>query len=475
MFFIAVLYYLKIAKEVFMPDHRDLKKQKAQVKSLAAICKRTDVIQPHLFVDYKVYRGLRDDKGRGVLTGLTEISDVKGSVVKGDKFTPCEGELYYRGYNVKDIVADIFSTNRFGFEEIAYLLLFGRFPNAQALADFNELLGKLRSLPNSFVRDVIMKQPSADIMNAMARSVLMLYSYDEKADVMTTENVLWQCLQLIAEFPQIAVYSYQTYAYYKSDKNSFFIHDPVPTMSTAENLLHMLRLDCNYTELEAHALDLALIVHAEHGGGNNSTFTTRLVSSTGTDTYSAVAAALGSLKGPKHGGANVKVCRMFDDIKENVKDWNNDDEIREYLIKILDKKAFDQSGLIYGLGHAVYQISDPRAEIFKETVEKLSIEKNRWDEFNLHKKVEEIGKALLAERRKSDKGICANVDFYSGFCYEMLNLPVELYTPIFAVARIVGWSAHRIEELISTGGKIMRPAYKYVGRHYKYVPFDKRR
>ncbi len=458
-----------------MADHRNLEKQKAEIKMLAKVIKKTDVISPRLFVDYKVYRGLRDDKGRGVLTGLTEISDVRGNIVEGDKFTPIAGELYYRGYNIKDIVDDVLSSGRFGFEEITYLLLFGDFPTKQELADFNELLGKFRSLPNSFVRDVIMKQPSADIMNAIARSVLMLYSYDENPDCLSIENVLFQCLQLIAEFPQLAVYSYQTYAYYKSDKNSFFIHDPNPNLSTAENLLHMLRLDGEYTELEAHALDLSLIVHAEHGGGNNSTFTTRLVSSTGTDTYSAVASALGSLKGPKHGGANIKVCQMFDDIKKNVKDWTSDAEIRAYLTDILDKKAFDKAGLIYGLGHAVYQISDPRAEIFKATVEKLSIEKGRQSEFILHKKVEEIGAQLLMERRHSDKGVCANVDFYSGFCYEMLNLPQELFTPIFAVARIAGWSAHRMEELVSSGGKIMRPAYKYVGEHHVYVPASKRK
>lgn len=307
-----------------------------------------------------------------------------------------------------------------------------------------------------------------DIMNSMARSVLTLYSYDPKPDDLDVNNVLHQCLWLIATFPLLAVYSYQAYKYYKSDSNSFFIHDPVSTFSTAENILHMLRIDRKYTDLEANVLDLALILHAEHGGGNNSTFTTRLVSSTGTDTYSAMAAALGSLKGPKHGGANIKVCKMFENIKANVKDWSDEKEIRAYLTKILDKQAFDNSGLIYGLGHAVYQISDPRAEVFKSAVQSLSHEKGREHEFSLYDSVERIGAELLTERRKTDKGVCANVDFYSGFCYQMLGLPEELFTPMFAVARIVGWSAHRIEEILSSGGKIMRPAYLYVGDHKKY-------
>lgn len=444
-----------------------------EIKRLTSICEQNSTIDSQLFSDYKVYRGLRAPDGRGVLTGLTEISDVMVNVEKDGKLVPCPGALYYRGYNVKDIVSDIRNTMRFGFEEITYLLLFGKLPDKTDLASFKELLSMYRRLPVSFFRDIIMKSPSVDIMNAMARSVLTLYSYDQAADDLSYSNVLNQCLYLIATFPMLAVYSYQAYAYYKSDSNSFFIHDPNPSLSTAENILHMLRIDSTYTNLEARVLDIALVLHAEHGGGNNSTFTTRLVSSTGTDTYSAIAAAIGSLKGPKHGGANIKVCRMFDDIKSHVSDWKDRDEIRAYLTKILNKEAFDNSGLIYGLGHAIYQISDPRAEVFRNSVEKLSKEKGRSDEFELYSAIEEIGAELLTDRRKSDKGVCANVDFYSGFCYQMLGLPMELFTPIFAVARIVGWSAHRMEELINSS-KIMRPAYMYVGTHKKYTPIDKR-
>ena len=444
-----------------------------EIKRLTSICEHNSTIDSQLFTDYKVYRGLRAPDGRGVLTGLTEISDGMVNVEKDGKLVPCPGALYYRGYNVKDIVSDIRSTMRFGFEEITYLLLFGKLPDKTDLTSFKELLSLYRRLPVSFFRDIIMKSPSVDIMNAMARSVLTLYSYDSAADDLSYSNVLNQCLYLIATFPMLAVYSYQAYAYYKSDSNSFFIHDPDPTLSTAENILHMLRIDSKYTNLEARVLDIALVLHAEHGGGNNSTFTTRLVSSTGTDTYSAIAAAIGSLKGPKHGGANIKVCRMFDDIKSHVSDWKDRDEIRAYLTKILNKEAFDNTGLIYGLGHAIYQISDPRAEVFRNSVEKLSKEKGRSDEFELYTAIEEIGAELLTDRRKSDKGVCANVDFYSGFCYQMLGLPMELFTPIFAVARIVGWSAHRMEELINSS-KIMRPAYKYVGTHKEYTPMDNR-
>ena len=445
-----------------------------EIKRLTAICQNSSTIDPQLYSDYKVYRGLRAPDGSGVLTGLTEVSDVKANEIVDGKFVQCPGELYYRGYNIKDIVADIISEKRFGFEETIYLLLFGKLPDKVDTESFKEILGSYRKLPGSFFRDIIMKSPSIDIMNSVARSVLTLYSYDENPDDLSFANVLHQCLWLIATFPQLAVYSYQAYAYYKSDSNSFFIHDPIPSLSTAENILHMLRIDSAYTDLEARVLDLALVIHAEHGGGNNSTFTTRLVSSTGTDTYSAVAAALGSLKGPKHGGANIKVCRMFADIKNHLSNWEDKDELRAYLTKILDKEAFDGSGLIYGLGHAVYQVSDPRADIFKSSVEKLSREKNMEQEFNLYKAVEEVGAELLTERRKTDKGVCANVDFYSGFCYEMLGLPQELFTPMFAVARIAGWSAHRLEELISSGGKIMRPAYLYVGDHKEYAPLKDR-
>ena len=445
-----------------------------ELKRLTSICKQNSTIESRLFSDYKVYRGLRAPDGRGVLTGLTEISDVMVNTEQDGKFVPCAGELYYRGYNVKDLVADIIGKERFGFEEVIYLLLFGKLPDETDLASFKYMLGSYRKLPSAFFRDIIMKSPSVDLVNSMARSVLTLYSYDSAADDLSLTNVLNQCLYLIATYPMLAVYSYQAYAYYKSDSNSFFIHDPDPTLSTAENILHMLRIDSRYTNLEARVLDLALILHAEHGGGNNSTFATRLVTSTGTDTYSAMAAAMGSLKGPKHGGANIKVCRMFEDIKLHVRNWEDKGELRSYLTKILDKEAFDGSGLIYGLGHAVYQISDPRAEIFRNSVGKLSKAKGREDEFALYSSIEEVGAELLRERRKTDKGVCANVDFYSGFCYQMLGLPMELFTPMFAVARIVGWSAHRLEELINSS-KIMRPAYKYVGTHKEYVSLDKRR
>ena len=444
-----------------------------EIRRLTNVCKNNSTIDSQLFSDYKVYRGLRAPDGRGVLTGLTEISDVMVNIEQDGKFIPCPGALYYRGYDVKDIVADISSTERFGFEEVIYLLLFGRLPDETELASFKDLLGSYRKLPQAFFRDIIMKSPSVDLMNSMARSVLTLYSYDSAADDLSLSNVLNQCLYLIATFPMLAVYSYQAYAYYRSDSNSFFIHDPDPALSTAENILHMLRIDSKYSNLEARVLDLALILHAEHGGGNNSTFTTRLVTSTGTDTYSAIAAAMGSLKGPKHGGANIKVCHMFEDIKTHVRDWKDRDELKVYLTKILDRDAFDHTGLIYGLGHAIYQVSDPRAEVFRSSVGKLSKAKGRADEFEFYTAIEEVGAELLRERRKTDKGVCANVDFYSGFCYQMLGLPIELFTPIFAVARIVGWSAHRLEEIINSS-KVMRPAYKYVGTHRSYVSLDKR-
>lgn len=444
-----------------------------EIRRLTNVCKNNSTIDSQLFSDYKVYRGLRAPDGRGVLTGLTEISDVMVNIEQDGKFIPCPGALYYRGYDVKDIVADISSTERFGFEEVIYLLLFGRLPDETELASFKDLLGSYRKLPQAFFRDIIMKSPSVDLMNSMARSVLTLYSYDSAADDLSLSNVLNQCLYLIATFPMLAVYSYQAYAYYRSDSNSFFIHDPDLALSTAENILHMLRIDSKYSNLEARVLDLALILHAEHGGGNNSTFTTRLVTSTGTDTYSAIAAAMGSLKGPKHGGANIKVCHMFEDIKTHVRDWKDRDELKVYLTKILDRDAFDHTGLIYGLGHAIYQVSDPRAEVFRSSVGKLSKAKGRADEFEFYTAIEEVGAELLRERRKTDKGVCANVDFYSGFCYQMLGLPIELFTPIFAVARIVGWSAHRLEEIINSS-KIMRPAYKYVGTHRSYVSLDKR-
>jgi len=436
-------------------------------------CLENCKIDPNLYLEHQVYRGLRDLNGKGVLTGLTEISDIiSKKTVNGEEF-PCAGELYYRGYDVKKIVADLLENDRFGFEEVVYLLLFGELPDSQTLDEFKEMLCSYRRLPNNFVRDIIMKAPSTDMMNSLARSVLTLYSYDSNPDDTSIPNVLRQCLQLISRFPQLSVYGYHAYNYGINRANSFFIHEPDPTLSTAENILHMLRIDGKYSPLEAKVLDIALILHAEHGGGNNSTFTTHVVSSSGTDTYSAIAAALGSLKGPKHGGANIKVSGMFEDIKENVSDWQDREEISKYLTKILHKEAYDGAGLIYGIGHAVYSNSDPRAEVFKNFVKSLSEEKGLTREYELYSLIEELAPEVIAKERKMYKGVSANVDFYSGFVYDMLGLPHELYTPIFAIARIAGWSAHRIEELLNAG-KIIRPAYKAVQPHRDYIPLDKR-
>lgn len=445
----------------------------SEVRALADLCCADDRIDPSLYVEHKVNRGLRDLNGNGVLTGLTEISEIKAKQQIDGQSVPCAGELYYRGYDVQKLTAGFIADDRFGFEEIIYLLLFGSLPDRSALADFRTLLGGYRSLPTSFVRDVVMKSPSRDMMNSLARSVLMLYSYDRNADDTSVPNVLRQCLQLISVFPQLSVYGYQAYNYYIRESGSFFIHEPNPDLSTAENILHMLRMNSKYTKLEARILDLALILHAEHGGGNNSTFTTHVVTSSGTDTYSAVAAALGSLKGPKHGGANIKVCHMFRDMKEQVRDWNDRDEITAYLQKLVNREAFDRSGLIYGIGHAIYSVSDPRAQIFKGFVEALSVEKGLEKEFALYSAVEELAPKVIVGSRKMYKGVSANVDFYSGFVYTMLGIPEELFTPIFAIARIAGWSAHRIEELVN-GNKIIRPAYMAVSPRREYVPLEKR-
>lgn len=439
---------------------------------LAKLSEKCAVIDPDLYVEYDVKRGLRDINGKGVLVGLTEISDVCSTKIVDGESVPADGELYYRGYNVKDIIAGIDKDSHFGFEECTYLLLFGKLPTKEELDDFVKMLANYRSLPTSFVRDIIMKAPSRDMMNTLARSVLTLYSYDDYDDDISLPNVLRQCLQLISLFPLLSVYGYQAYKHYH-DGASLFIHQPKPEYSTAENILHILRADSQFTPLEAKLLDTALILHMEHGGGNNSTFTTHLVSSSGTDTYSAIAASLGSLKGPKHGGANIKVVKMFEDMKANLKDWSDEEEISNYLTALLHKEAFDKAGLIYGMGHAVYSLSDPRAEIFRSFVEKLSIEKGCEKEFALYAAVERLAPQIIAKERKIYKGVSPNVDFYSGFAYSMLGLPVELYTPIFAIARISGWSAHRLEE-ISHNGKIMRPAYKNVGKHKKYVPMDER-
>ncbi|MCI6190511.1 MAG: citrate/2-methylcitrate synthase [Clostridium sp.] len=443
-----------------------------EIKELEKICKNNSSIDPKLYIEHKVNRGLRDINGKGVLTGLTEISEVNGKREINGETVEIEGEIFYRGIPVEKLVDGAIRGNYPCFEETAYLLLFGKLPNKKEFEDFKKLLAHYRSLPTSFVRDVIMKAPSFDMMNTLSRSVLTLYSYDENPNDISISNVIRQSLQLIATFPLLSVYGYHAYNYYYKEK-SLVIHTPRPELSTAENILHMLRLDSKYTELEARILDIALVLHAEHGGGNNSTFTTHVVSSSGTDTYSAIAAALGSLKGPKHGGANLKVMQMFDDMKRNVKDWTDEEEVKKYLEDILDKKAFDKSGLIYGVGHAIYTKSDPRAKIFESYVKKLSEEKGYEKEYELYALVAKIAPKLVSERRHTHKSVCINIDFYSGFIYSMLGLPLELYTPIFAIARIVGWSAHRIEELINAT-KIIRPAYMSVMEHKEYKDLEDR-
>ncbi|MBE5926713.1 MAG: citrate/2-methylcitrate synthase [Lachnospiraceae bacterium] len=443
-----------------------------EIVELANKCVNNSYIDPELYSKYEVKRGLRDINGKGVLTGLTEIAEVKSYTIEDSEMIPCDGKLFYRGYDIEDLVNGFVKDKRFGFEETTYLLLFGKLPTADELNSFNSLLGHYRSLPTSFVRDIIMKAPSHDMMNTLARSVLTLYSYDELADDISIPNVLRQCLQLIALFPELSVYGYQAYKHYH-DGQSLFIHSPRPDLSTAENILHMLRPDSKYTDLEARILDIALVLHADHGGGNNSTFTTHVVSSSGTDTYSSTAASLGSLKGPKHGGANLKVMQMFDHMMDTLNDWEDEEEITQYLSDLLNKKTFDKAGLIYGMGHAVYSISDPRARVFKNYVEKLSKEKGLDKEFKLYSTVERLAPEIIAKERRMYKGVSANVDFYSGFVYRMLGLPLQLYTPIFAIARISGWSAHRIEELINAG-KIIRPAYKNVAKHVEYTPIEDR-
>ena len=445
----------------------------SQIEDLSELCIQNNQIDMGLYNKYEVKRGLRDLNGKGVLTGLTEISEIHASDIDENGIShPCDGKLFYRGVNVEDIIAGFTKDKRFGFEEVTYLLLFGKMPDKKELSDFTHLLGEYRCIPPNFVRDIIMKKPSRDIMNAVARSVLMLYSYDDRADDLSIPNVVRQSLQLISELPLLAVYSYQAYRHYHKG-GSLIIHEPDPELSTSENILHLLRADGKYTPLEAEILDIALVLHAEHGGGNNSTFTTHVVTSSGTDTYSSVVSSLGSLKGPKHGGANIKVVKMFDDIKEHVKNWDDQKELTEYVDKILHKEAFDRTGLVYGMGHAVYSLSDPRAKVFKGFVEELSVEKHMQKEYKLMSDVERIAADLIAKERKIYKGVSANVDFYSGFVYRMLGLPTELYTPIFAVARISGWSAHRIEELINCN-KIIRPAYKNVCDRKEYVELDRR-
>lgn len=443
-----------------------------QLEQLASQVQTCAQIDPDLYTKYDVKRGLRDLNGKGVLVGLTEISEVCSTKMENGVAVPADGELFYRGYNVKDLIGGMDKDSNFGFEECTYLLLFGKLPTKQELSDFIQLLSHYRTLPTSFVRDIIMKAPSRDMMNTLARSVLTLYSYDELADNVSVPNVLRQCLQLISLFPLLSVYGYQAYKHYH-DGASLYIHSPKPEYSTAENILHILRPDSKFTPLEAKLLDTALILHMEHGGGNNSSFTTHLVSSSGTDTYSVIAASLGSLKGPKHGGANIKVVKMFEDMKAHLHDWEDEEEISRYLTALLHKEAFDHAGLIYGMGHAVYSLSDPRAQIFRNFVKQLSAEKGCEKEFALYSAVERLAPQIIAKERKIYKGVSPNVDFFSGFAYSMLDLPVELYTPIFAIARISGWSAHRLEEVCG-GGKIMRPAYKNVGERKAYVPMTDR-
>lgn len=437
----------------------------------AKVCEKKDVIPMELFEQYDVKKGLRDQNGNGVVSGLTHISKIHAFKYEDGKKIPCDGQLWYRGYDVIDLVKG-FEYKYYGFEEIAYLLLFGELPDKNELEEFNEIIGISRTLPTNFTRDVIMKAPSKDIMNSITKSVLTLGVYDENMSGLEIENVLRQCINLISVFPMLAVYGYQAYNHYERDK-SMYIHRPDPSLSTAENILRMLRPDKKYTELEARVLDVALVLHMEHGGGNNSTFTTRVVTSSGSDTYSVVAAALSSLKGPKHGGANLKVMQMIQDIKEHVKDLSDEDELREYLEKIVDKKAFDKKGLIYGMGHAVYSLSDPRARVFKKFVEQLSVEKHRHEDYELYTAIERLAPEVIGKKRKIYKGVSANVDFYSGFVYSMLGIPFELYTPIFAMARIVGWSAHRIEELVNVD-KIIRPAYKSIMEIRDFTPMEDR-
>ena len=443
-----------------------------EIQHFAELCEKNNAIDKELYSQYEVKRGLRDVNGKGVLAGLTNISDVCATKVVNGKEVPCAGKLYYRGYNIKDLVKGFLKEKNYGFEEIAYLLLFGELPTAQELMMFHDTLVERRTLPPNFVRDVVMKAPSGDMMNSLSRAILNLYSYDDKADDTSIPNVLRQCLNLISEFPMLMVYSYHAYNYRMGE--DLYIYAPSPELSTAENILMMLRENKKYTKLEAKILDMALVLHMDHGGGNNSTFTTHVVTSSGTDTYSTISAAMASLKGPKHGGANIKVTQMFEDMKANVSDWEDEDEVRQYLCDLLDKKAFDQKGLIYGMGHAIYSVSDPRADIFKKFVRQLAKEKGREKEYALYEMVEHMAPEVIGEKRKIYKGVNANVDFYSGLVYNMLDLPPSLYTPIFAAARIVGWSAHRLEELKNVD-KIIRPAYKPLAPYREYVPIEDRK
>ncbi len=442
------------------------------IERLAQVCLANSQINRDDYIRYNVKRGLRDLDGTGVLAGLTEISEIISSKTVNGEQHPCPGELYYRGYSIQQLTDGFLRDGRFGFEETAYLLMFGQLPDAAQLEQFNRQLAFYRSLPTNFVRDVILKAPSADMMNTLARCVLTMASYDERPDDISLPNVIRQCIDMIAIFPLIAVYGYQAYNYYLNGK-SLYIHTPRPELSTAENILSLLRPDGQYTPLEARILDLCLVLHAEHGGGNNSTFPTHVVTSPGTDPYSCMAAALASLKGPRHGGANIKVVRMFEDMEANLTDWEDEDAIKDYLAGLLTGERFDKSGLIYGMGHAVYSVSDPRAQILRSFVERLSDEKGLHKEYALYAAVERLAPQVIAEKRRIYKGVSANVDFYSGFVYRMLGLPTELFTPLFAMGRVAGWSAHRMEELINMG-KIIRPAYMAVQPRRQYVPLENR-
>ena len=461
-------------RECVMSDSSMMKldeKGERDFQFLVNECRKAGVIDQNLYVEYDVKRGLRDSNGAGVLTGLTEISDVTAYKLEDGKKVPADGKLYYQGYDVQDMVKG-FAERRYAFEETTYLLLFGELPNETELKDFVELITTFQTLSNKFIRDVIMKAVSGNIMNSLQKSILTLYSYDDNAEDISAENVLRQSINLIAKLPVISIYAYWSYLHFRMDE-SLIIRNPKPEYSTAENILSMLRPDGRFTELEAKVLDICLVIHAEHGGGNNSTFTTHVVTSSGTDTYSATAAAIASLKGYRHGGANLKVRQMFADLKENVLDWKDEGAIRDYLTKVVRKEAFDKTGLVYGIGHAVYTISDPRQVILRDYAIKLAEAKDRMDELQLYFTVERIAKEVIAENRHLFKPLCANVDFYSGFVYDMLGIPEELYTPIFAISRISGWAAHRMEEIINNG-KIIRPAYKYVGTHRTYSAMEDR-
>lgn len=442
-----------------------------ETEELMKVCEQNSQIPIGLFEEYGVKRGLRDKDGNGVLAGISNISRIDAFRTEDGKKIPCDGQLWYRGYNVIDLIRG-FEGKRFGFEEVAYLLLFGELPNEEKLKSFSRMLEECRQLPTNFTRDVIMKAPSKDLMNTLTRSVLTLASYDDAIGDQSLHTQLEQCIKLISVFPMLAVYGYHSYNHYICD-DSLYIHRPQEGLSAAENILLMLRPDKKYTTLEAQVLDLALVLHVEHGGGNNSTFTTRVVTSSGSDTYSVMAAALSSLKGPKHGGANIKVVEMMADISEHITDWNDEEAVKCYLERLVDKQAFDKKGLIYGMGHAVYSLSDPRARVFKSFVEKLAKAKEREKDFALYSMVERLAPEVIAEKRHIYKGVSANVDFYSGFVYSMLDIPLELYTPIFAIARIVGWSAHRMEELVNMD-KIIRPAYKSIMAEKEYVKLDQR-